>query len=608
MIIRKYLGPTFVIFALALPNAIFLFELAHQAPNTIGWIAGPLVTLRQTLFVVGCTGILISAALATYRFALARRTLHLLLFFILLDVFYRLAYSGPVSPGLLHAVPETSQRESLELLAGHPALTFFLSGVGLVGICALVQSWRLDLRFSTRRCIQAGAISTLMIVTSLAIAIFPTREHKVSAAVVREMRGIFPLDIAISFGAVAIDGFQARRNAAVRAAFAFSNPHLVAAAERRSGAEVYVIVVGETSRRRNWSLFGYARRTNPRLEEISDNLVLFNRMTSNATNTILSLPLALTRAAPAARDAERSEKSIVTLLRQAGFGTYWISNQERPALNTSPISQIALEADHVSFPDDRSQSGSADRFDSNLITRLDETLAQLPDEAKAVIFLHMEGSHFSYRQRYPQDFAVFPDGHDPPRALPDRQMQLVDDYDNSILFTDHNLRKAIDGLTRCRCKAGLIFFSDHGERLFDNGLTDSDFGHGFPDIARQEIEVPFLVWLSSEYQSANPSVLTRLRENAKSAAQLHNLFETIVDMTGVDFDNRTATLSLFSNQWRPPANLQVLDLDEDIVTLPVEGITTLASEAGLAHGDGSASGTPGQAGHARYARSARRRP
>jgi glucan phosphoethanolaminetransferase (alkaline phosphatase superfamily) len=578
MTICRYAAPTFVVFALALPNAIFMFELAHQAPIALGRMADPFMTVRQALFVVGCTGILISAALATYRFVLARRALHLVLFFILLDVFYRLAYGGPVSPGLLHAVPETSQRESLELLAGHPALTFFLTGVGLLAICAMVQSWRLNLRFSIRRCMQAGAISISMIVTSLAIAMLPTQEpHKVTEAVMREVRGIFPLDIAVSFGAVAIDGFHARRNAAARAAFAFSNPHMIDAAARRGGAEIYVIVVGETSRRRNWSLFGYARRTNPQLEEISGDLVLFNRMTSNASNTILSLPLALTRVAPAARDAERSEKSVVTLLRQAGFSTYWISNQERPALASSPITQIALEADHVSFPDDGSQSGSVDRFDSNLITRLDETLAQLPREAKAVIFLHMEGSHFSYRQRYPADFAAFPDGHDPPRALPDRQMRLVDDYDNSILFTDHNLREAINRLERCRCKAGLIFFSDHGERLFDNGLTDVAFGHGFPDIARQEIEVPFIVWLSSDYQKADPSALTRLRENAKSAAQLHNLFETIVDLTGVDFDNRAATLSLFSNQWQPATSLQVVDLSENIVTLPLEEVTSIAS-------------------------------
>jgi glucan phosphoethanolaminetransferase (alkaline phosphatase superfamily) len=145
------------------------------------------------------------------------------------------------------------------------------------------------------------------------------------------------------------------------------------------------------------------------------------------------------------------------------------------------------------------------------------------------------------------------------------------------LFTDHNLREAINGLTRCRCKAGLIFFSDHGERLFDNGLTDEDFGHGFPDIARQEIEIPFLVWLSSDYQRAEPSALTRLRENAKSAGQLHNLFETIVDMTGVDYDNRKAVLSLFSDQWQPPTSLQVLGLNENVVTLPVESRAREAS-------------------------------
>jgi glucan phosphoethanolaminetransferase (alkaline phosphatase superfamily) len=581
MTVNRYFGPAFVVFALCVPNGIFLVELAHPLP-TPGGIAG---ALHQALFVLGCTGLLISAALAAYPFAIARRSLHLILFFILLDVFYRLAYGGPVSPGLLRAVPETSQRESIELLAGHPALTIFLSGVGLLGIYATVLSWRLNLRFPIKRCMQIGAFSAMMIVVSLVIALLPARAPQpMNATVAKEVQGLFPIDIAISFGAVAIDGFLARHDAAARAAFAFSKPHMTNAAARRSGAEIYVIVVGETSRRPNWSLFGYARDTNPRLEEISDDLVLFPKMTSNATNTILSLPLALTRATPTAREAERSEKSIVTLLKQAGFSTYWISNQERAALSSSAITQIALEADHVSFPNDASQSGSVDRFDSNLITRLDETLGHLPDDAKAVIFLHMEGSHFSYRQRYPADFGVFPDGRPSPRALPDRQKRLVDEYDDSILFTDRNLRAAIDGLTRCQCKSGLIFFSDHGERLFDHSLTDDDFGHGFPTIARQEIEIPFLVWLSGDYQKSEPSALTRLRENAKSAAQLHNLFETIVDMTGVDFSGRAARLSLFSDQWGPPTSLQVLSLDEDVVTLPVDDLANTASAASLSRG------------------------
>jgi glucan phosphoethanolaminetransferase (alkaline phosphatase superfamily) len=346
----------------------------------------------------------------------------------------------------------------------------------------------------------------------------------------------------------------------------------VGGASRGAAAEVYVVVIGETSRRANWSLFGYSRDTTPRLDAIKDDLFLFNHVTSNATNTILSVPLTLTRATPATRDVARSEKSVITLLRQAGFETFWISNQERSDALFNPISQIAVEADHVSFPQDM-QPGES-RLDANLLARLDAQLAGLPAHQKAVIFLHMEGSHFGYKQRYPPAFSLFREGRGAPRILPEREMRLVDEYDNSIYYTDYNLRQIIDRLTVCRCTAGLIYFSDHGERLFDHGLTDSDFGHGFPTVSRQEVEVPFFVWLSSAYQAENPSLVARLKANERSTAELHSLFETIVDMTGVDYGNRDASLSLFSENLRTPSTLDVLNMNEEPVALSVPaGVT-----------------------------------
>jgi heptose-I-phosphate ethanolaminephosphotransferase len=293
-------------------------------------------------------------------------------------------------------------------------------------------------------------------------------------------------------------------------------------------------------------------------------------VTSNATNTILSLPLALTRAAPATRGIIRSEKSIVTLVKQAGFETFWISNQERSGVMSNSISQIALEADHVSFPPHVQLGAAIDRFDSNLLARFDEVLAGLPKDGKAVIFLHMEGSHFGYKDRYPASFEHFKNGEGAPRTLPDRQMRLVDEYDNSVYFSDFNLREVIDRLAGCGCKGGLVFFSDHGERLFDKGLTDSDFGHGFPSVSRQEIEIPFFIWLSNAYQEANPLAVARLKANTQSAAQLHNLFETIVDLTGIDYDNRNSALSLFSDRFQSASRLDVLNLEEETVSLSVE--------------------------------------
>jgi lipid A ethanolaminephosphotransferase len=377
----------------------------------------------------------------------------------------------------------------------------------------------------------------------------------------------FPFDIATALGSVASGLIDAHRLASTRAGFKFTNVHMLDADSRRDAAEIYVVVIGETSRRENWSLFGYSRGTTPRLDAMKDDLVIFPRLTSNATNTILSVPLALTRATPATHGIARSEKSVITLLRQAGFETFWISNQERSDALLNPISQIALEADHVSFPGDLQPAERSGGFDSSLLIRLNEELMRLPRNAKAVIFLHMEGSHFGYKERYPAGFAHFRAGRGSPRILPEPEMRLVDEYDNSVYFTDSNVRGIIDRLALCRCKAGLIFFSDHGERLFDRGLTDGDFGHGFPSVSRQEIEIPFFTWLSSAYREANPLLVARLKANAHSAAELHSLFETITDLTGVHYENRTAALSLFSANFQSPGKLEVLNTNEEAVSL-----------------------------------------
>jgi heptose-I-phosphate ethanolaminephosphotransferase len=292
--------------------------------------------------------------------------------------------------------------------------------------------------------------------------------------------------------------------------------------------------------------------------------------------------MALTRAAPATRALARSQKSIIALLKEAGFDTFWISNQERSLEASNPIAEIALDADHVSFTAEMQPAARDGGFDSNLLTRLDDAIAQLPKGGKAVIFLHMEGSHFGYEDRYPASFNHFGAGQAAPRALPPRQKRLLDEYDNTIYFTDFVTRQIIDRLAACACRSGLIYFSDHGERLFDNGLSDSDFGHGFPTVSRQEIEIPFFFWLSGAYQDANPTAALKLTSNAHSAAQLHNLFETIVDLTAVDYDNRSGNLSLFSDQFTPPRQLEVLNMQQGIVSLPVEMSAVSARDGGAA--------------------------
>ncbi len=528
-------------------------------------------SLQYALFALGLSGVIASSALALYHWAPARRLLHLSLLSILMELFYRFAYGGPVSPGVLLSVPETSTRETRELLAGHPMLTVSLSVVALLAIFALLVSWRSEIRFAPARCMQLGIGSLAMMLLSSAVgACLAGGSGSVGSLLLAETRTTYPIDVAAAFTEVAIGVGDTERLASERANFRFPNVHRTGSASPQDAREIYVVVVGETSRRNNWSLYGYPRATTPSLDDIRSDLIVFERVNSNATNTILSVPLALTRATPATRGVARSEKSIITLLRQAGFETFWISNQERSDVLLNPISQIAREADHMSFPGDIKPGERRDGFDSNLLSRLNDAIAHLPRNGKAVFFLHMEGSHFGYKERYPAAFAVFKGGRGAPRSLPPRQTELVDEYDNSILFTDSNVRGIIDRLALCACKAGMIFFSDHGERLFDDGLSDGDFGHGFPTVSRQEIDVPFFMWLSRAYRDAHPSSVQRLMSHTRSAAQLSSLFETVTDLTGVDYDNRMSTRSLFSEGFQPPRELQVLNTDEKTVSLQPE--------------------------------------
>jgi heptose-I-phosphate ethanolaminephosphotransferase len=564
---RKMIGPAFAVAALVTPNLIAIFRApAHASPG--GWFG-----VQSVLLTAGLSAAVASCALAWYHRPVPRRLLHLFLFCSLLELFYRFAYGGAVSSGILLSVPETSSRETGELLAGHAALTAGLTLVALLAIYSWIVSWRSDIRFSPRGCIKACVIAGSAVVVSLAIAAQQAGNLlSFESVALKEVQAVFPFDVVTAFGGVATGLIDARRMAATRADFLFPGVSLLDAAARAGESEIYVVAIGETSRRMNWSLFGYPRGTTPLLDAIRGELIVFNHVTSNATNTILSVPLALTRASPASRSPARSEKSIITLLKQAGFATFWISNQERSDALSNPISQIALEADHVSFPGDLRPEERNGGFDTNLLTRLDDQLTRLPKGGKAVIFLHMEGSHFGYKERYPASFARFRDGQGAPRTLPQRQMRLLDEYDNSVSFTDTVTRGVIGRLAACGCKSGLIYFSDHGERLFDNGLSDDDFGHGFPTISRQEIEIPFFAWLSSSYRHANPALVQRLRANANSAAQLQNLFETITDLAGVDYATRSAESSLFSAQFRPPRGLEVLKPDEESVYLAVDDL------------------------------------
>jgi glucan phosphoethanolaminetransferase (alkaline phosphatase superfamily) len=571
---HNLMPPAFALVALLTPSAISIFhsgvsplELTQASESSPELAVGQL-----PLFSFGLTFAVVSIAMLIYRWRPTRLFLHLALFTVLVELFYRIIYHGPVTVSIMFAIIGTSPREAGELLGAHPLLTGSLLLIALLVTYTSITSWQVQNPFRTAWCVGVGATAALLLSVSLTFTWWQINSIWTLKQVVRaEVTQSFPFDFGNSILKAIGYSVSTNQYAAARAAFAFQNVRMLAVDSRAAGSEIYVIIVGESSRRSNWSLFGYPRSTTPKLDAIRSELVILDHVASNATVTALSVAQALTRASPTSWWKASSEKSIIALLRQAGFSVHWISNQRRFGAYAGLISTIALEANSASYTEELPQSIRTDRYDSNLLTRMDEVLDAPSGNGKRVIFLHMMGSHLNYADRYPSKFDVFHESADAPRNLPDGQIQVVNQYDNSLRFTDHIVRSVIEKLERCHCKAAMIYFSDHGERLFDSeDESGADFGHGYSTISREEIAIPFIVWMSSQYQAANPSLVATLRDNSQVPAQLHNLFETVVDLTGVDYGDRADSLSLFSKNLQAPRSLEFLSISEHPVSLPVK--------------------------------------
>lgn len=331
--------------------------------------------------------------------------------------------------------------------------------------------------------------------------------------------------------------------------------------------EVYVMVIGETARAMNFSLYGYQRDTNPRLSK-TPGLVTFSDVTTQSNTTHKSVPMLLSLAS--ASDFERlfHEKGILQAFREAGFHTVFLSNQ-RP--NHSFIDFLGEQADQWLFlktgdanPAGRELAEAPDKdgnyYDADLLPILDRILAR--KRKKEFIVLHTYGSHFNYMDRYPREMAHFlPDTHC--EAKKENRPDLINAYDNTIRYTDLVLSGVIERLSRHGGMSAMLYTSDHGENIFDD--SHKLFLHASPRASEYELRVPFLVWTSQSFRHQEPAVAQALSANRhKQAQSSRSAFHTMLHIGGVSTRFRQDHESLASPAYRTAPLLYLNDHNEAI--------------------------------------------
>lgn len=293
----------------------------------------------------------------------------------------------------------------------------------------------------------------------------------------------------------------------------FSNVYLDSAHER----ETHIIVIGESTSRLHFGLYNYTRQTTPLLNEISDDLHVFDDVVSGETYTVGSLMKALV-----VRNENQYVGNLIQLLNQVGFKTFWFSNQPPIGIYETLVTKLALSSDVTRFLTTESPEEQTN-YDAVLLDELSQAFND-PSEKK-IIFLHLMGTHAKYAYRYPKQFGVFKTEH------ADSKQKTVDAYDNAILYNDYLLREIIERSKLQKEPTTVLYFSDHGEEVYDSIDFAGHPANGY--FTKNLVEIPFVLWGNAN-KKIPKSYVSRpfiLNDLSHSLADLYGIKATAIDTT-----------------------------------------------------------------------------
>jgi lipid A ethanolaminephosphotransferase len=273
-------------------------------------------------------------------------------------------------------------------------------------------------------------------------------------------------------------------------------PFVVAGADAKRVAQTHskplltLLVVGETARAANFSLGGYARITNPLLQQ--RGVLYFSNVHSCGTATAMSVPCMFSDLPRDEFDVNGADHrdTVLDILQRAGLAVTWLDNQsDCKGVCARVPTEMAEKYDSTSCK-------NGECLDEALLHALDAKLATIKSDS--VLVMHQMGSHGpSYYRRVPPDRIVFQPTCATERIEKCTNEQILNAYDNTIAYTDYILDGLIARLQQHQeqIDAVLIYVSDHGESLGENGL----YLHGHPYAIAPEVQkhVPMIVWYSS---------------------------------------------------------------------------------------------------------------
>lgn len=308
-----------------------------------------------------------------------------------------------------------------------------------------------------------------------------------------------------------------------------------------------IMVIGESSNRSNMSLYGYELSTTPKLDKLKDQLIIFTDVIGSSTLTSYNMNRILTFLSDSDRaNGWNKQPMLFSLMNQAGYHTAWLSNQEKSGIwGNSTVAMVSTASTVRFVGSTSSDDATLQKYDGLLLPELDDVLKSV--HGAKFIGVHLMGSHTEYRRRYPETFGRFTADSirktDSGKKLTKSQATTRAEYDNSILYTDSLLDSIINMISTAQRPTLLIYFSDHGENVYDGG---EDY-RGRDD---RHVEVPFVIYYNQVFSDTYPSTVARLKEVSHKPMTTASLSHLLCTLTGTSYKAYDPTRDITSSHYQ----------------------------------------------------------
>lgn len=438
---------------------------------------------------------------------------------------------------------QTNLHEAMDLI--NPAFFYYFLGLGILP-AFLLSKMKIGMH-DKRKEISARFVSIGLSLFFIVLAILPM--GKSYATFFREQKSIRyytnPMYYMFSSGRYIVSFFTGNQKEIEKIGL----KALVAASD--VDRELLILVVGETARRDRFSLNGYSKKTNPKLEK--ENVISFDNVTSCGTSTAVSVPCMFSHFSRSDYTDEKgatTENLLDVLTHTKRVNVLWRDNNSN---SKGVANRVAYENFKSSPPN---KVCDVECRDEGMLDGLQEYIDNQP-KGDIVIVLHQMGNHGpAYYKRYPESFEKFRPTCKTSELGQCTNEEISNAYDNAILYTDHFLSKVIELLKKNseHFETGMIYMSDHGESLGENGV----YLHSMPYFMapKEQINIPLIMWFGGEL--AEEVDYKKLKQLIHNPYEHENLFHTILGICEVETDLYKSEKNILNGIIRHDATSSIL--------------------------------------------------